>query len=338
MPTLPVTKSLILTYFAGQASPIQKSLIKDWLKEEANQEQYFDWLVEWQTHSPHYISTSDARIQAFVQFMADEQPVADKPAEISSRAESTFTVSRIPFFRRWLTAASIVLLIGLTTWAARDYVTFKEYQTSFGETRTVELDDGTHIILNANSTLTVPRFGFGSSTRSVSLKGEAFFKVKHTVDNQKFLVKANDLEVVVYGTEFSVTTGLNQSKVLLKTGNVHLRYLNGKKTQEVVLKPGDLMTIEGQKKPVLKPHADTDKLTAWIDHRFVFERMPLSDVGQQIRDRFGVNVLIQDATISARTVSGTFRADNAEELVAILADMFDFQFSRQGNTITISPN
>lgn len=339
MHTLSVNKTLIINYFAGNASPMQKRLIKEWLATEENQELYFEWLVEWQSHSPQYLLNGEKRFEEFVKFMEENAPVS---TENSAEKQIDQTMIKKPFLniftkKQWMIAASFFVLCSVA-WFSRDRVYFKKFETAFGETQTVYLEDGTKVILNANSSMVVPRFGFGEKIREVTLDGEAFFVVKHTTDNKKFLVKTSEnFQVLVLGTEFSVYTRSKGSKVLLKKGKVRIRFGEGNKSKELVMKPGDLITMDKlASSPVLKSHADTNRLMAWTDNRFVFDKMPLSEVTDLIKEHFGITVEIQDSKFANRTVSGTFQPESAEELLSLLGEMFDFKIEHEGEKIIIT--
>ena len=337
MNTLSVNKTLILTYFAGQASPLQKRLIKEWLAREENQELYFQWLVEWQTSSPHYTADSEDRFQAFADFMktSTQLPLI---TNIESEAVKGNTVP-LPgnlFGTKWMLAACFLLTLCIGSWYGRENIYYKTYKTAYGEMQTVTLEDGTKVILNANTSMIVPRFGFGDKIREVSLDGEAFFVVKHTKDDKKFLVKTKEnFNVLVLGTEFSVYTRSKKSRILLSKGKVQLNISEGNTVKKLIMKPGDMVTMDMKNKPVLKPNTDTRKLIAWTNNRFVFDKTPLSEVTGQIHDHFGIKVEIQDSLFASRKVSGTFQPESAEELLGILAEMFDFKTERQGESILI---
>ncbi|WP_138476657.1 FecR family protein [Dyadobacter bucti] len=339
MNTPSVNKSLILNYFAGTASPMQKRLIRDWLASEENQELYFEWLAEWQTQSPQYlVQHADARFDAFIDFMKENPPVKKEVCTETEVSPVTIqTGERFVFRKKWLIAACFLLCF--LTWAGREKIYFKTFRTPYGKTSTVILDDGTRVILNANTSMTVPRFGFGNKTREVTLDGEAFFVVKHTIDNKKFLVKtARKFEVMVLGTEFSVYTRSQEAKVLLKKGKVQVRYTQGSKTNQIMMKPGDLMTLQKTGKPNLKTKTDTKTLTAWTEHRFVFDKTPLKEVTRQIREHYGMQIAIPDSTFANRAVSGTFQPESGEELLTLLSEMFGFKLDRSGKTILMISN
>ncbi|WP_353720023.1 FecR domain-containing protein [Dyadobacter sp. 676] len=341
MNTLSVNKTLLFQYFAGQASPAQKRLIAEWLALAENQELYFEWLAEWQSQSPQFLPDGRERYEAYVRYMRENPNMESKSAASSAEnnAEGSFQpVETTRAGRRpWLMAAASVVVLGMTAWFGRDLILYKTYATQFGETRSVELSDGTRVILNANTSMRVPRFGFGENTREVKLNGEAFFNVTHTIDNKRFMVKTDDnFEVMVLGTEFSVYTRQKGGKVLLKKGKVHVLFSEGERKKELVMKPGDLVTMEkSAARPIVKPNADTQKLTAWTGNRFVFDKTPLSEVASQLREHYGIRVEIKDNRFANRTVSGTFQPESGEELLTLLSELFDFRLAREGEAYLI---
>ncbi|MBO9617144.1 MAG: FecR domain-containing protein [Dyadobacter sp.] len=336
MNTLSVNKALLFQYFAGNASPAQKRLIAEWLAHADNQELYFEWLAEWQLQSPQFLPDGQECYDAYVRYMREN---ANPGETLESNAQEPFPVAGTRRFgrRSWLMAAASVFVLGMTAWLGRDQILYKTYATDFGETRSVELSDGTKVILNANTSMKVPRFGFGENTREVKLNGEAFFNVTHTIDNKRFMVKTeDDFEVMVLGTEFSVYARQKGGKVLLKKGKVHVLFSEGNRKKELVMKPGDLVTMaKSAAKPTVRPNADTQKLIAWTGNRFVFDKTPLSEVATQLQEHYGIRVEIKDNRFASRTVSGTFQPESGEELLALLSELFDFRLAREGDAYLI---
>lgn len=341
MNTLSVNKALLFLYFAGHANPVQKRLIAEWLAQAENQELYFEWLAEWQSQSPQFLPDGQERYEAYVRFMRENRhigpPNAALPSENEGQHSGTAAKSTRIGRRPWLMAAASVLMMGMTAWFGRERILYKTYATGFGETRSVQLSDGTGVILNANTSLRVPRFGFGEDTREVRLNGEAFFNVTHTIDNKRFMVKTEEnFEVMVLGTEFSVYTRQKGGKVLLKKGKVHVLFSEGREKKQLVMKPGDLVMMEqAAAKPVVKPNADTQKLIAWTGNRFIFDKTPLSEVATQLQEHYGIRVEIKDNRFANRTVSGTFQPESGEELLTLLSELFNFRLAREGEAYLI---
>ncbi len=81
--------------------------------------------------------------------------------------------------------------------------------TGAGQQRSLILEDGTVVRLNANSSL---EFGarFGRRSRRVHLQGEAYFEVEHQID-RPFIVSASSAQVRVVGTSFNVSSPSDSS-------------------------------------------------------------------------------------------------------------------------------
>ena len=331
-----INKFLIFEHISGKSTPMQKRLIREWLHEAANQEKYYQWLVEWEHHSPQYLPELDEKLEKYIHFMQEHptRPVADTdvPLDITSPPSRSIWL-------RWLVAATILLSCGLLGWKNQEMLIYKTYQTSFNETRSLELKDGTLVAMNANSILRVPRFGFGSKTREVFLTGEANFSVTHTIDHQRFIVRAeNGLEVVVLGTEFTVYSRQRGSKVVLNKGKVQLRYQEGNARKKVMLKPGDLVTLDPKGRASLRKTASPQNYAAWAAHRFVFEGTSLSELTHLFEDNFGLKIKIEGEALRQLTLYGSFQAESAEELLQALTDAANLRYTQSNDTITITYN
>ncbi len=324
-----INRTLIFNYFSGKASAIQKELIEQWAREKVNKEQFFIWLQEWEHENAQYFPDVD-------------QGIARHWSRFEEHGDF-FNVSGIPGlgrFRQYGLAAAITLLImACGALIFRDNLKYEIYQTDFNETSRVELKDGSKIVLNSNSILRVPRFGFGSTTRNVLLDGEAEFDITHTRDNKRFIVKASKgLEIVVLGTRFNVYTRQRGTKVILNKGKVQLNYQEGASMKQLTMKPGDLVTMDVNGKANIEKTDNPEKFSAWKGHRFVFDKTTLREVCHLFEDNFGVQVQIRDSTLAELTISGSFTALNADELIGILTDDsgLNYEKSEDGKTIILS--
>jgi transmembrane sensor len=245
-----INKELIFRHFARKVSPLQRERIANWLRSTVNEEQYYEWLEEWESRNPQYLTQTDKATQQYTTFLTDNPHTEDAR---SINAPTILSVSRSwnrPF---WLVAASVVLVASVAGLLFHKQLVYQTYTTTFGETRSIKLADGSSVRLNANSSLQVPRWGFGRSTREVVLAGEADFSVIHTPNDQQFVVKtAKDFEVVVLGTEFTVFTRKRGARVVLNKGKVQLHYQENKVAKQVTMKPGDLVTLDPENHIALK--------------------------------------------------------------------------------------
>ncbi|MFC5411796.1 FecR family protein [Larkinella bovis] len=325
-----VTKELIFNYFSGRTTAFQKQLIDEWARDAANREQFFVWLELWESQNPQYVADIQTAMKRHQRRM-QQAPDGNAPV-----AENEPVLPR-SLWPRWIAAASVALVLA-GGWLFRDPLLNETHTTAFGETRQLTLADGSEVVLNANSTLKVPRFGFGWQTRDVELTGEATFSVTHTTDDQRFVVKtARNFEVVVLGTEFTVYNRERGGKVVLNKGKVRLRYQDGEAPRELMMKPGDLVTLDRQNGPVqLRKVSQPENASAWRENRFVFEETTLGEIVHLFKENYGLELEIADPQLAQWTVSGSYTAQNAEELLESLMEGSELTYQRTGAHIIIS--
>ncbi|GAB4020274.1 hypothetical protein GCM10028773_25610 [Spirosoma koreense] len=315
-----MSKQTIWNLFEGKTTPLQNRLIQEWLQEPDSQELYFQWLEEWERENPQFTANVDQAYARSLQ-LNQRNGLGETPAAEPIRP----LIIRMKFYR-WA-AACVLLLLGL--FLLRDVWFYKHYETGYGEVRTIRLPDNSRVSLNAHSSLTVPRFGFGSGSREVKLSGEAEFAIQHLPDHQRFIVLTPDqLEVQVLGTEFIVYSRERGSKVVLSQGKVQLRSLTNLKAQPVVMMPGDVATFSTRGQLTLRHKQPLSAFQAWKHGRFMFENTPVSVIAYQISEQFGVNVVVADSVLARRTLGGTFQAKSADNVLQVIAEILNVRVSR----------
>jgi transmembrane sensor len=334
-----LNKNILFEHFAGRSTPLQKILIAEWLQTPDNQEVYYKFLEEYENTFPQIITEKDSAKKAFFEKIALAELNDNQTEEVPEDVyEEPLPIWQKSWFR-WASAAMIFLSLGLTFYIQRDNIYYKNYHTAYGETQTVKLSDGSQVTLNANSTLRLKRFGFETDpVREVFLDGEAEFSVEHKANNQRFIVKtSHQLEVEVLGTEFSVFARGRGSKVVLTKGKVKVNYGTGKKSHTIMMKPGDLVSLDKKGTAELKAIENVKVHTAWKSHRFIFDDTSLEEITYQIEENFGVKIKINSADLANRTVTGTFSAEQADDLIAILQELLSLEYEKNADgTVVLS--
>ena len=321
-----MNKHIIFDHLAGRATPLQKQLIATWLANPENTALYYDWLDEWENSHLQFVADDELALQKLKTRFLAEEPVA-------RQIPSSFFLLR--FSRNRLAAACIIFAILLTSaYLFKDSILYKSVSTRYGEVKSVLLPDGSQVSLNANSTIMYPRFGFGTNSRLVQLNGEADFKVVHTTGNQKFIVRTGkEVDITVLGTQFTVYARPSNTKVVLQTGKVELSYVQDKKPQKMVMKPGDMFVSNNGKKAQLQHIEHPEKLTVWKNHDFLFQGTSLQEVADMLQDTFGYEATFDSAEIAGKTISGSFHAMELRELLDAVCDLLDVKYTITGKQV-----
>ncbi|GAB4039434.1 FecR family protein [Spirosoma jeollabukense] len=324
----PLIKNIVFDFFDGKATAIQRKYIEAWLADEANQETYFQYLDEWESQRPQFSLDTDKAMASFEQVLLNTHPPAPQPKMIK-QSPATRTIR----WWGWSMAASVLLMSLLGGWLFRAQWLYKSYKTAYGQTTTFQLSDGTSVTLNANSRLQVPRFGFGNDTRDVFLEGEGEFNVTHKADNQRFIVRTDgNFQIEVLGTEFVVYARERGKRVFLNKGNVKLELPQG---QQLYMKPGNVVTVANSGRYHLTQKAPARPYLAWKEHWFYFDNTTLTEVAEQIRERFGVQVVVTDTELAQRRIAGNFKAEKADDLLQILTELLNLTVVKTRNHIEL---
>lgn len=332
-----LSKNILFEHFAGRTSPLQKKMIADWLQNPENKEVYYKWLEDYENEFPQIMADKESAKAFFFQKIHSEA-IAEFDLVVEEESIPEKSIWQLTWFK-WTSAAVFFMVAGLVLYFQKDQLIYQNYHTAYGETQSIDLPDGSKVTLNANSTLKHKRFNFEKeATREVFLDGEAEFSVKHKTDNQRFIVRTSQkLEVEVLGTEFSVFARNRGSKVVLSKGKVKVNFLNGASKRSVMMKPGDLVSLDKTGKTEIKAVKNVKSYTAWKAHRFVFDDTSLEEISYQIAETFGVQIKINSEELANRTVTGTFSADKADDLIAILQELLGLQYQKnEDGTLVLS--
>lgn len=330
-----VTKALLLDHHAGRTTSLQRKLIESWLLIPDNPAIYYDTLIEWESTHPQYVADVTVGLSRFNQRLAQAESrhseiLQEQPVHILNRRFST----------SWLIAASITMLLAIGI-IFRQSLLYKIYSTANGEVLQVELSDKSQVTMNANSTLKLSRFSWlaPNLTREVFLTGEAEFSITHFQDNRRFVVHTEQqLDIEVLGTEFVVLARNRATRVVLLKGKVKLHYKPKVGVEKsLFLSPGQKVTLNPrQAELVVAPALRPEEYNAWKNHQYVFDETPLSEIGQLIKDDFGLKVEIKDTLLAQRKVSGTYEVKQVSELLDALQELLAIKVTHHRSRVIFS--
>lgn len=240
--------------------------------------------------------------------------------------------------KTWLSAAAVItlLLASAALLFTRQSAEPVTYATAYGEKRIIQLSDKSVIVLNANSSITIPENWEKDKPRTVQLRGEAFFSVTQQANRQQFIVTTSKgTKINVLGTEFNVYDRGQEDRVVLTSGKVRLSATQNGATRQMEMQPGDLVTVSAAS-GFSHRRVDPDLYTAWQHNKVYFDDYTLREVGALIEEQYGYKVEFIGKELPGQRITAFLEVKNPEDILNTLAETFELQITQQENTIYIS--
>ncbi len=227
----------------------------------------------------------------------------------------------IPFYKRitWPLAASVagilfLAALGLMLLREKPHQTFT---THAGQKRTVILEDGSRVTLNASSAIS---FSNSGPTRELLLDGEAYFDIAHD-PSRPFYVKTSRIEIKVLGTAFNVKSypGEETVEATLIRGRVLVKNLadaTGSRG-EIELKPNEQAIFKKESASLAKiTSVASPEKQIWHRGNLMFEEESIRVILPELEKWYNVKI-----TADKQSLDCSFSMNIGEES---LADLLHF--------------
>ena len=304
-------ENLLLRYYEGETTEDETALVEEWL--EASEE--------------------NRRTARQVQTLG----LAADMAQISSRLDVKKALEDV--HRKMQRAAAILFIPLMVSWSIlywdkdKEEIHMMEVRTNPGMTTSVELPDGTEVVLNSSSSLRYPS-RFADDKREVKLVGEAFFSVAK--DEKKFIVGTlNNSEIVVHGTEFNVEAykGSRTVQTTLVSGKVSFSYVNNGRRNNVMMIPGQKVIYDIVREKVVVKEVNVDVETCWKDGRLIVRNTPFEDILKSLSKRYNVEFILKKASLKQNSFTATFTKQRLERILEHfrISSNIHFKFVEDGD-------
>ena len=317
-------KELIEKYFDGNITDAEIKKLSDWIKNARH-------LQNW---SEEEFSKSDAGINPVLRdklFARIKEQTQGK--EETQGKENPRTIRMNP----WKWAAAIVLPICIAFFT---YYLVDSSQTvgapfivkaDKGDKATIELPDGTNVVLNSASQLSYLN-NFGENGRRVQLNGEAYFKVAHD-EKCAFIVQVGDLEVKVLGTSFNVSAyeDAKDVTVVLLEGKVGVY---AQKTSHI-MKPGDKIEYNKATHKITATQVHPSDYIEWTKGNIYFEKESLENIMKTLSRIYDVEIRFDSNKLPNEYFTGTIPGGGIQNALNILMLTSPFYYEMDGSVIVL---
>jgi transmembrane sensor len=260
--------------------------------------------------------------------------------EIWEKIAPALTVEKkgrvIPLFVKIAASAAVVAGIVLTVFLVKSRHTdpaalaYTTVSTKNGEKKTITIQDGTLLTLNAGTTLHI--YDDFTATRKVDLvDGEVFFDV-HKDPQRPFVINSDGLAITVLGTSFDVLAyqGLHKVSVGVVTGRVKVS--KDTATLDVLQKAQEL--VYDKDLGTYTTIAMDESLLAWKDGRVILDDVSFKEMSLLMKKNFGVDILTEDAQITnTKYTTELVTTMTAKQAVEVLASIHNLKIKEKNNQV-----
>jgi transmembrane sensor len=203
------------------------------------------------------------------------------------------------------------------------------YATGIGEQQTILLEDGSQVVLNTASKLSV---GFSDSERRIELiEGQALFNVRR--EARAFVVAAGGTETRALGTRFDVyLPAVDGVQVTLLEGLVTVAAPGS--GGSVILSPGEQMVVSSGERTLSR--VDVSRAQSWTTGMVAFTDATLSSAVSELNRYSSVKLKVDEAVAGER-ISGSFHAGDPAAFAAALEAFLPVAAEHRGDEIFIRP-
>ncbi|PPL01461.1 FecR family protein [Parapedobacter indicus] len=210
----------------------------------------------------------------------------------------------------------------------------------------VQLPDGTHVWLNALSSIRFPS-AFAENERIVKITGEVYFEVAKVNKGTKripFKVISGDQTIEVLGTRFNVISYDDEETIetTLLEGSIKIN-IGRDKGRGILLKPGQQIQVnqgsKNRKSAAVSPYTirgvDTQSIVSWKDGYFRFDNTGLAELMRQISRWYDIEVVYEAPVKDYEFVGKLERSAKLSKVLKIL-ELGGVQFRVEENKLIVT--
>jgi len=319
----------IIKRLTGVETPASKQYLDQWLKaSEDNVKIYHETEQLWALTN---------------MLPANKKPLAE-PVLLNPNIEKGKMWS-LKGLKRYSIAASLALVTSLTLYyltkskpqATNNQVSiYSIHKAGNGKMLKVILPDSSIVWLNAGSEVSYLKDFRSQKTRNIQLTGEAFFEVTHN-QQQPFVVESGDLQTIVYGTSFNVSSykDSEQNSVTVKTGKVGVLLKRDSLNKPTMLLPGNRLVYHQENGKIETLNIETSEVATWLNGDLVFDQTAPKEVFAILARKFDVEFKINDADFEGCKLTAKFPNQSLKTILTALSTSLHLKINEHGKTIYI---
>jgi len=216
---------------------------------------------------------------------------------------------------------------------------YNKLYVPYGKRMLIELSDGTLMHLNSGTTVKYPVHFIKGLSREVFIKdGEGYFEVTKNKEDS-FIVHANKINTKVYGTEFNVSSYINDDKqeVVLVEGSIGVYNDLPAPMGQNILVPNEMASINKENLEITKSKVNVQNYIAWKNGVLLFEKDRFENIIRRLERHYNVAIQNNYSALNDIQFTGTFDIETIDQVLRSFKSYKQFTYERKNNKITINP-
>jgi transmembrane sensor len=244
--------------------------------------------------------------------LGDLQPAAQQPTS-HSLPPSPATPRRVRRVWPGLALAAGLSAVAILIAPQATLALRADYQTGVAQVRTVQLADGSQVVLSPQSALKV----LGKDARQVELlKGQAYFQVAPDAQHP-FIARAGQLSVRVLGTAFDLDLQANSAEVALEHGQVQAESAQPPISERLM--PGQRLKFSWPSGEVERSNLAPTQVAAWRSGSLFVENASVAQIVDHLRRYTNGWIVVTDPALNTRRITGVYDLNDPPRALKALA-------------------
>ena len=291
---------------------------------EQDRKQAQQWQERSHSHQKAYIEAEQLWLDMGDAMLlpASSQPITLPALKTEQPRKIIYPTTRlIPF-----AAAAVLLLAILYPYFSFSDYWLSDYRTAVGEQKNIVLSDGSRILLNTDTAISVQ---VDPSQRNIKLlRGQAVFTVA-TDPNRPFEVTTDEAVVKALGTVFDVLEDSQGTQVTVEEHAVSIRPLTEK---------GGVKTVRINEGQQTRYNAKTGfgpitginikQNAAWQRGKLIFKNQELSAVIAELNRYYHGHIMLTDNKLATLRVTGVFPLDDPKAVLSMIEQTLPLKQTR----------
>jgi ferric-dicitrate binding protein FerR (iron transport regulator) len=183
----------------------------------------------------------------------------------------------------------------------------------------ITLPDGSVVILKDGSVLDYPATFNGKPSREVTLKGEAFFDIKHD-PSKPFIVYAGKLRTTVLGTAFNISAYESSKNITVTVARGKVKVSDEREVLGI-LSTDQQLTFNTTQNTATQQKIDSKETTAWVEADLLFDEVTFEDAVFVLEKRFDSKIKFTNDKLRGCKFTATFiGGTKLEEILTVICE------------------